>query len=217
MSKTIRLAVYFDDELRATRELSVPFVIGRSRDVNLTISHPMVSRRHCLIYEEKGTFRLQDLGSLNGTYLGKDRVTELVLEDGSEFLIGNIRFVFNPADTVQSSVFLVSPDSDIVQADVMPEDSFDLPPPLPPLPQLGEKPVEAESPTNIPPLKETCPPVVSISSTGPSFIKPLPSIPSMDARNRIVENDMVDLNNVIDLANVTDKEASTPPAHRESK
>ena len=208
MSKTIRLAIYFDDELRAIKELVVPVVIGRSRDVNLTIPHPMVSRRHCFIYEEKGTVRLQDLGSLNGTYRGRERVTDLVLEDGTEFLIGNIRFVVNPADTVKSAIFPVSPGSDFVKTEITPDD---IPPPLPP---LVIQPAEADSSTNLPSAAVISPPAAPVSPTTPSFIKPLslPPLPPQDAGNNVV-----DLSDVIDLASISDKEVSTPPPLRESK
>lgn len=185
MTKTVRLAIYFNDELRAVKELALPLVIGRSLDVNLTIPHPMVSRRHCLIYDDKGMIRLQDLGSLNGTYLGSQRVMGLVLDPGTEFLIGNIRFVFNPDVMLKTPDFPTAPDSDIVKAEVTLSPDAELPPPLPPLPSQ---------------------PAVA-NGTPPSFIRPLPMAPfSQDA-----ENGFLNFNDVIDLANVTDKEASTPP------
>ena len=182
MPKTVRLAIYFNDELRAVKKLALPFVIGRSHDVNLTIPHPMVSRRHCLIFEDNGTIRLQDLGSLNGTYLDTQRIMTLELEPDSEFLIGNIRFVFNPTDTVQNPTSPTAPDSDIVKAEVNLSPRDDLPPPLP----------------------STPPQPVAFNSTAPSFIKPL-SLPP-DEKNGILV-----LNDVIDLANIPDKDASSPP------
>ncbi|MCL2118111.1 MAG: FHA domain-containing protein [Planctomycetaceae bacterium] len=189
MPKTIKLAIYFNDELRAVKELALPFVIGRSHDANLTIPHPMVSRRHCLIFDDKGVVRLQDLGSLNGTWVGKERIMELVFEDGSEFLIGNIRFVFNPDDTVKMPAFPVAPDSDIVKANDVLSLSDELTPPLPP---------PASQPTMSRPA-------------APNFIKPL-SFPTDDGESGILK-----LNDVIDLADVIDKEASTPPSLREEK
>jgi len=35
-------------------KLQLPTIIGRSRDADLTMAHPMVSRQHCEIYEEGG-------------------------------------------------------------------------------------------------------------------------------------------------------------------
>jgi len=192
--KTVRLAVYFHDELRAVRELAVPFVIGRSHDADLTISHPMVSRRHCRVFEENGTFRLQDLGSLNGTCLGQERVADLELRAGTEFLIGTIRFVFHPADAMESPAFATVSDSDFVKAEVFLESPDDLPPPLP----------------------ASIPSPVGISSSSmqgtpglPSFIKPLPQFPPIQDEE---EDGVTDVPDVIDLADIADKEALTPPS-----
>ena len=92
MSKTVRLAIFFNEELRGIKELSLPFVIGRSQDVALSIPHPMVSRRHCTLFEEEGQVCLRDLGSLNGTYLDGKRITDVSLSDNDSFSIGSIRF-----------------------------------------------------------------------------------------------------------------------------
>lgn len=56
-----------------------------------------VSRRHAKITCEDGVWKLTDLGSSNGTYILRDdfeRVEECELSDGSEFALGNARFVF---------------------------------------------------------------------------------------------------------------------------
>ena len=192
MPKTIRLAVYFNNELRAVKELAVPFVIGRSHDANLTIPHPMVSRRHCLIFEVNGTFRLQDLGSLNGTCLGQERIPEMELHTGSEFLIGNIRFVFNPVDVPESPEFPTVPDSDIVKTDIPMEFPEDLPPPLPPYSVKPPQSIVAPSP------------VVQTMPTPPQF--------SLTPGER---DGMLALNDVIDLAVVADKKTSSPTPLRE--
>ena len=189
MPKTVRLAIYFNDELRAVKELTLPFVIGRSNDANLTIPHPMVSRRHCLIFADEGVIRLQDLGSLNGTYIGSQRVMNLILQPESEFLIGNIRFVLNPDAMLQSPALPTAPDSDIVKAEIILNPADELPPPLPSTPS---RPAVANSPA-------------------PSFIKPL-SLPP-DKEN----SGLLELHDVIDLASVIDKEASTPPPLGEQK
>ncbi|HVL38638.1 MAG TPA: FHA domain-containing protein [Fimbriimonadaceae bacterium] len=57
-----------------------------------------VSRRHAKITCEDDVWRIQDLGSSNGTFLlrGDDfeRVEEAELQDGDEIALGNARFVF---------------------------------------------------------------------------------------------------------------------------
>lgn len=204
MPKTIRLAVYFNDKLRALRELAVPFVIGRSREANLTIPHPMVSRRHCLVFEDRGTIRLQDLGSLNGTFSGTERIQDKALQDGDEFTIGNIRFVFNPVLEENSAAVPATNDSSFIHSEIVLEPSSDLPPPLP----MSVKPETPARPTpSKPPTSEQSPPGSPGSPTTPSFIKPLPLSLTPDER----ENGIIELGDVIDLAKVADKKASTPP------
>lgn len=196
MAKTIRLAVYFNDELRAVKELALPFVIGRSQDANLTISHPMVSRRHCLIFESKGSVRLQDLGSLNGTFLGDERVKDIALNDDDMFLIGNIRFVFNPPKEGSTGSNPSISESDLVDAEVILQpDDDNLPPPLP----------KALSPKQQEP-KQGCP-------TVPSFIKPLPSFQDLDDE----ASGVIQIGDIIDLAQVDDKEAMPPPISRRNQ
>ncbi len=205
MPNTLRLAVYFNDELRAIRELTVPFVIGRSQEANLTIPHPMVSRRHCLVFEDHGVIRLQDLGSLNGTYIASERVMESALGDGGEFQIGNIRFVLNPPKEEGASLSLGDSGSSFGNAEIVLNPPSDLPPPLPP---SVAKPASAPLPGN----KST--PSSQGMSTAPGFIKPLSLFPIKPGDG---DNGVIDLNDVIDLADIADNEASNPPPLREQE
>jgi predicted component of type VI protein secretion system len=72
--------------------LNLPTVIGRSRDVDLTIAHPTVSRRHCELFEDNGVLKIRDLGSLNGTFLGKTQVKESDLRPNDLFSVGPLTF-----------------------------------------------------------------------------------------------------------------------------
>lgn len=57
-----------------------------------------VSRKHAKVVCEDGVWKIMDLGSSNGTYVLKDdfeKVDESVLEDGTEFALGNARFVIH--------------------------------------------------------------------------------------------------------------------------
>lgn len=59
-----------------------------------------VSRKHAKISEENGVWRIQDLGSSNGTFVLRDdfeKVDEAEIQDGSEVAFGNARFVFRTA------------------------------------------------------------------------------------------------------------------------
>jgi len=73
--------------------LKLPTTVGRSRDADLTIAHPMVSRQHCQLFEDNGVLMVRDLGSLNGTFVRKQRITQPVpLRPNDEFTIGPITF-----------------------------------------------------------------------------------------------------------------------------
>ena len=45
------------------------FTVGRAADCDLQLSHPTVSRHHCRFSVFDRVVTIQDLGSLNGTYL----------------------------------------------------------------------------------------------------------------------------------------------------
>lgn len=72
--------------------LKLPTVIGRSREADLTVAHPMVSRRHCELFEVDGLVRVRDLGSSNGTFLGNQQIQEAALYPNAEFSIGPLTF-----------------------------------------------------------------------------------------------------------------------------
>jgi hypothetical protein len=72
--------------------LKLPIIIGRSREAGLTISHPMISRRHCEVFEADGLLMIRDLGSLNGTVIGGQQVKESPLPPDGQFTIGPLTF-----------------------------------------------------------------------------------------------------------------------------
>ena len=72
--------------------LRLPTIIGRGRSVQLTIPHSLVSRQHCEISEVEGRLVVRDLDSMNGTYVGDERVTEAVLEPGALLTVGTVTF-----------------------------------------------------------------------------------------------------------------------------
>ena len=92
----LQISIFINNQLRATRVVSIPCVIGRSRQATLTIGHPVVSRRHCELYLENGILNLRDAGSLNGTYFqGEILSGSTELKPGDSFRIGELTFVVN--------------------------------------------------------------------------------------------------------------------------
>lgn len=59
-------------------------VIGRSPRSDIVLDESTVGREHAKIIEEKGTFRLHDLGSANHTYVNDQRVEKPVLLEGDD-------------------------------------------------------------------------------------------------------------------------------------
>jgi pSer/pThr/pTyr-binding forkhead associated (FHA) protein len=70
-------------------------VLGRSRDADVQIEDPNVSRRHAEIVQEGSTFWLVDLGSTNGTEVDGRRVQRVRLADGARFTIGETTVTFS--------------------------------------------------------------------------------------------------------------------------
>jgi pSer/pThr/pTyr-binding forkhead associated (FHA) protein len=70
-----------------------PVAAGRHPDSDIFLDDITVSRRHAVIERSGETFLLRDVGSLNGTYVNRERVEESALHDGDEIQIG--RFVLS--------------------------------------------------------------------------------------------------------------------------
>src|SRR5438094_2607589 len=70
-------------------------VIGRSRDCDIQIADPNVSRRHAEVRRDGGSYVLVDLDSTNGVEVDGKRVKRLELSDGSRFTIGSTEIVFS--------------------------------------------------------------------------------------------------------------------------
>ncbi len=55
-----------------------------------------VSRKHAAFVRDGDGFLVRDLGSLNGTYVGRDRVDEVRLDPGQDVQIGKYRLTYHP-------------------------------------------------------------------------------------------------------------------------
>ncbi len=67
---------------------------GRHPESDVFLDDITVSRRHAEIRKDGERFRIQDMGSLNGTYVNKLRVEESDLSSGDEIQIGKFRLIF---------------------------------------------------------------------------------------------------------------------------
>ena len=67
---------------------------GRHPDSEIFLDDVTVSRRHAVFNRAGDGFTVSDAGSLNGTYVNRDRIEQHRLSDGDEVQIGKYRLVF---------------------------------------------------------------------------------------------------------------------------
>ncbi|HET9690334.1 MAG TPA: FHA domain-containing protein [Acidimicrobiales bacterium] len=68
--------------------------VGRHPDSDVFLDDVTVSRRHAEVYREGGALRVRDVGSLNGTYLNRQRIDTVAgLAHGDELQVGKFRLV----------------------------------------------------------------------------------------------------------------------------
>jgi pSer/pThr/pTyr-binding forkhead associated (FHA) protein len=67
---------------------------GRHPDSELFLDDITVSRRHAEFVRQGAGYVLRDTGSLNGTYVNRERIEEAVLANGDEVQIGKFKLVF---------------------------------------------------------------------------------------------------------------------------
>lgn len=68
--------------------------IGRAPESSIFLDDVTVSRKHAAIENEGGNFIFKDSGSLNGSYVNNESVTEKVLHSGDEIQIGKFHLLF---------------------------------------------------------------------------------------------------------------------------
>jgi pSer/pThr/pTyr-binding forkhead associated (FHA) protein len=74
---------------------------GRHPESDIFLDDVTVSRRHAEFNRRGNAFSVRDVGSLNGTYVNRERIDEAGLAGGDEVQIGKFRLVFlaNPQHT----------------------------------------------------------------------------------------------------------------------
>jgi hypothetical protein len=68
--------------------------IGRRPDSAVFLDDVTVSRDHALLVKRSGDYYLDDLGSLNGTYVNRHRIESHRLEDGDELQVGKFKLSY---------------------------------------------------------------------------------------------------------------------------
>jgi len=67
---------------------------GRAPDSDIFLDDVTVSRRHAEFTRAAQGYLVRDVGSLNGTYVNRERIEEVLLSHGDEVQIGKYRLVF---------------------------------------------------------------------------------------------------------------------------
>jgi pSer/pThr/pTyr-binding forkhead associated (FHA) protein len=68
--------------------------VGRRPDSDVFLDDVTVSRDHAVIVRRGSDYFLDDLGSLNGTYVNRSRIDSHRLADGDELQIGKYKLAF---------------------------------------------------------------------------------------------------------------------------
>jgi pSer/pThr/pTyr-binding forkhead associated (FHA) protein len=101
----------------------VDVTIGRGQSCDLALYSSMLSREHARVRWENGRPVLFDLESLNGTFVGLDRVARHTLKEGDVIRFGDINVLFTVSDTppeVQDDQLLPQDDEATAPADLEP-------------------------------------------------------------------------------------------------
>jgi pSer/pThr/pTyr-binding forkhead associated (FHA) protein len=68
--------------------------IGRSPEAEVFLDDVTVSRNHALLVRRRDGLYIDDLGSLNGTYVNRRRIESHRLENGDELQVGKYKLTY---------------------------------------------------------------------------------------------------------------------------
>ena len=91
-----KLILKFEDSV--LKEIPIgtnPVTVGRGPDNDIHIDNLAVSTHHARIYADTGRIIIEDLSSLNGTFLNNQRITKSFLKMGDKVLIGKHHIVLD--------------------------------------------------------------------------------------------------------------------------
>ena len=78
------------------------YLVGRSREADIIVKDKLASRNHCRIASSGDEWTVADLGSSNGTYVNRQRVTTHTLRDGDVLQVGGAAIEFHLAAEASS-------------------------------------------------------------------------------------------------------------------
>ncbi len=129
----VYLEIIFGPEAGRRHPLTVAeMIVGRGEGVDFVIDEPTVSRRHAAIHFENGSYRLRDLGSMNGTRVEGHAVEEALLAPGGMVEMGGailqLALGEAPAEAVSTSPLSNHDTIKLPVLDPAPEKQQEIPP-----------------------------------------------------------------------------------------
>ncbi len=85
--------VHVDGQQKEVPLKQARFLLGRDASCQIRLPNPNVSRQHCEIAVDDGRAMLKDLGSSNGTWVNRKRVSQTELAAGDIVNVGPFTFV----------------------------------------------------------------------------------------------------------------------------
>lgn len=88
-----RLTAYLPDAAASCLVRSpAPLRVGRAAESGFRVDHPSISRAHALLTQHEGGWRIEDLGSKNGSFVDEARVDHAELGEQAWFRLGDVFF-----------------------------------------------------------------------------------------------------------------------------
>lgn len=75
--------------------------VGRRESADIFLDDVTVSRKHAEFVRQGSDFLVRDVGSLNGTYVNRERIDAIALRPGDEVQVGKYRMIFYSGDQSQ--------------------------------------------------------------------------------------------------------------------
>lgn len=75
--------------------------VGRRESADIFLDDVTVSRKHAEFVRQGSDFLVRDVGSLNGTYVNRERIDAVALRPGDEVQVGKYRMIFYSGDQSQ--------------------------------------------------------------------------------------------------------------------
>jgi len=72
-----------------------PYTIGRARTNDIALNEPSISKSHCRLEYQQGSFYVQDQGSLHGVYVNAAKVQRAEITPGCQIQLGNVTLKFS--------------------------------------------------------------------------------------------------------------------------